>query len=184
VWRIWRPGWTDFRVPRSSLKDPSDPAQVAWDVIEPMWNELETPYQRDERLHVSATPGQRALYALHWTNSEVCNGGFHQYFWNSTGMLAPVAVEGARLVGANEYAAVVERALSIFGGHTPPSGDERRERLDRLSDDESQLLDQCDQRWYELLRNPDTELEGYLARHIEKHPDDFFTPSPALPKGS
>src|SRR5512133_2855080 len=82
---------TDFRIARSDVADGADVAEVAWKVIEPMWKVLKTPYEPDDRLQTVATPGQRAFYALHWTISEVSNGGFHQYFYNSTGYLAPEA---------------------------------------------------------------------------------------------
>jgi len=105
---------TDFRIARSDVADGADVAEVAWKVIEPMWGLLKTPYEPDERLQTVATPGQRAFYALHWTISEVSNGGFHQYFYNSTGYLAPEAITGAELLGASEYANVIRRATSIF----------------------------------------------------------------------
>jgi hypothetical protein len=171
----------DFRIPRSALTDPSDPAQVAWDVIEPLWDELETPYQPDERLRTTATPGQRALYALHWTNSEVCNGGFHQYFTNSTGMLTPDALFGARLVRATEYATTIERAASIFGPEVPSVHEERRAHLQRLDKDGTAVLDECDERWYKLIGSPATALEAFVASYIQEHPNDFFVPSRELP---
>ncbi|WP_369973953.1 DUF4375 domain-containing protein [Polaromonas sp. SP1] len=31
----------------------------------------------------------RHLFAVHWCQSEICNGGFMQFFANSTGVLAP-----------------------------------------------------------------------------------------------
>lgn len=42
------------------------------------------------------------LYAAHFCQSEVCNGGFTQFFWNSTGVLGPEAVEGFRAIGRKE----------------------------------------------------------------------------------
>jgi hypothetical protein len=65
----------DWWVSRDALTDPNDDEQVWWDVIERVFDELATPYQPDPRLE-RLTPGQRALYALHWTRSEVGNGGF------------------------------------------------------------------------------------------------------------
>jgi hypothetical protein len=53
----------DFRIPRSALRDPSDPDQVSWGVIQRMYDELKTPYELDDRL-TACTLGQRALYAL------------------------------------------------------------------------------------------------------------------------
>jgi Domain of unknown function (DUF4375) len=179
-----RPRRTDFRIPRSSLSEPSDPAQVVWDVIEPMWEELDTPYEPDERLESAATAGQRAPYALHWTSAEVCNGGFHQFFTNPTGMLTREAIAGAYLIGASEYGKAIERAASVFEGDVPLIQDERRSRLAHLTTEESQRLTAADERWYDLLRDPTTALESYAGKYVGEHPDDFFVQSRALPRGS
>ena len=179
-----QPDRTDFRISRSSLTDPSDPAQVVWDVIEPMWDELGTPYEQDDRLQSAATAGQRALYALHWTNSEVCNGGFHQYFANPTGMLTAEAIAGAYLVGAAGYGEAIERAASVFGPSVPPTQDERQGRLARLTVDETQLLNASDEKWYELLQSLATNLEWYVSKYVDEHPGDFFVEPQALPRGS
>ncbi|WP_164468170.1 DMP19 family protein [Caulobacter vibrioides] len=40
------------------------------------------------------TPSKHLL-ATHWLQSEVHNGGFSQFFSNSTGVLAPEAVAGS-----------------------------------------------------------------------------------------
>ena len=96
----------DWRVSRGALKEPNDDEQVWWDVIERVFDELAIPYEPDPRLE-RLTPGQRALYALHWTRSEVGNGGFHQYLHNPTGMLAGEASHGAGLIGALEIGDVL-----------------------------------------------------------------------------
>ncbi len=55
------------------------------------------------------------LYAAHFCQSEVCNGGFTQFFWNSTGVLAPEAVEGFIAIGQPQVADVIQRAMNILG---------------------------------------------------------------------
>jgi hypothetical protein len=55
------------------------------------------------------------LYAAHFCQSEVCNGGFTQFFWNSTGVLAPEAVEGFQAIGQPKVADVVQRAINMLG---------------------------------------------------------------------
>ena len=46
--------------------------------------------------------------------SEVLNGGFFQFFFNSTGMLADEAVVGAHRIGAEDVASIIRAALNIF----------------------------------------------------------------------
>lgn len=39
-----------------------------------------------------ATLGQLVAYAVHYSHADICNGGFHQYFSNSTGDMAQATV--------------------------------------------------------------------------------------------
>jgi hypothetical protein len=61
-----------------------------WDVVEPYWNQIDI-QDPDIFQHTfqSAPKISGLMFAAHFCQSEVCNGGFHQFFWNSTGVLAP-----------------------------------------------------------------------------------------------
>lgn len=69
------------------------------------------------------------LLAAHWCQSEVCNGGFHQFFGNSTGVLAPEAVEGFAAIGIPEWSALLEEAMAFFGPSYPRESAAREKRL-------------------------------------------------------
>ena len=107
---------------------PACKTRLFWAVVEPMWEDLnfyEDP-QTTAGFFARASPVQGAMIAMWWCRSEVCNGGFDQFFWNSTGMIWPYALQGFRLVGANSYAELLENALSVFPGGVAPL--ERNER--------------------------------------------------------
>jgi hypothetical protein len=166
----------DFRVARSSVADdPSD--EVVWAVIEPMWWALETPYEPDPRL-AQATPGQRAAYALTWTESEVSNGGFEQYFWNSTGMLLDDAIVGARLIGAKDVEDVLRGAAALFpGGRVPESRLVRQNVIESFSPADNEELGRLDDRFFALLEHPAKSPTRLLEKYIRTNPDEFFLPS-------
>ena len=164
----------DFRVP-AEVRDELDERELVWEVVRPMWFSLKTPYEPDARLEL-ATAGQRALYALQWTVSEVENGGFDQYFWNSTGSLADEAVRGAPHLGATEYAEIVREACALFPGGAAVDRAERGEQLDAFSDEQAKALDELTTKFYDLLEREDpTEL---MVRYVRQHPDEFFLPEP------
>ena len=157
------------------MADAADVAEVAWKVIEPMWGVLKTPYESDDRLQTVATPGQRAFYALHWTISEVSNGGFHQYFYNSTGYLAPEAITGAELLGASDYADVIRRATSIFPSEEALRDlDQRQEILEQATDNQDAFLASLDDELYALLESPTQNPDVLFGPYIETHPEEFF----------
>jgi hypothetical protein len=58
-------------------------------------------------------PGFRAMDATWRAQIEVAGGGLRQYFRNTRGQFAADAVEGFRLMGAPELAAVMEQAIII-----------------------------------------------------------------------
>lgn len=72
------------------------------------------------------------LLAIHWTDSEVTNGGLEQYFYNGTGILAPEAVAGFRKIGRNDFADVLQEAVDLLGEPYPRDREARFERLTQL----------------------------------------------------
>jgi hypothetical protein len=72
-----------------------------WDYIEPYWDvfDIYNGHQGFESSIHNAPRPVVLLYAAHFCQSEVHNGGFLQFFWNNTGVLAPEAIEGYGVIG-------------------------------------------------------------------------------------
>jgi Domain of unknown function (DUF4375) len=94
-----------------------------WTLVGPVWLPLNRSWDDgpDEfvRLFRSIRPEIGHLYAGHWCQSEVCNGGLHQFFSNTTGLLAPEAVDGFRAIGASVWADILAEAMEMFGSPYP-----------------------------------------------------------------
>lgn len=157
-----------FRISRQSENEPPN----YWKAIEPIWRKVSINEGGDQFLmgfsKISAK--QQALYAAHWAQSEVRNGGLDQFFSNPTGVLAPEAVEGYRALGMHQTAAVIEEALKFFGDPYPR---DREVRIDAIGEawenaDKSALafeeghssFDELDNRFFALI---DTETGGFEA---------------------
>jgi Domain of unknown function (DUF4375) len=167
----------DFRIRRDALTDPEDREQVWWDVIAPAFDALRTPYELDPRLD-ELMPGQRALYALHWARSEIGNGGFHQFLYNPTGMLAAEAERGTELIGAAEFAELFREVRTLLFGETFPRDQGRRIGvLEVLSDEALERLVELTDRFYYLMGSTDeSRLAVYCAEYVATHPHEFFFP--------
>lgn len=76
------------------------------------------PDEDDHELVRQAPKSAQFLWAMHLLESEVNNGGFEQYFWNSSSTLAGVAVEAYRAIGADKYVDLVQRALTMVGNES------------------------------------------------------------------
>jgi hypothetical protein len=164
----------DLRVQRSVLADAAED-EIIWRVIQPAYDAVsiyDGPAVLDSQL-ASLTPGQRALLSIYWTDAEVSNGGFDQYFFNSTGDLAYEAIAGFKRIGAARTAQLLERVLASFPGG-PPSRDRdaRAEILDEIDEDKrDELFEVLDQEFYDLL-----EAEVYVRAnlYVREHPAEFF----------
>jgi hypothetical protein len=102
-----------------------------WDLVDPIWEQVSI-YDGGEAFlaqfqEISSI--QRVLFASHWAYSEIQNGGLHQFFSNSTGVLAPEAVAGFRSLGMERCAVAISSAMKFFSGDYPR---EKRTRGDAL----------------------------------------------------
>ena len=132
------------------------------------WHEFTTPYEPDPRLDM-LTPGQRSVYALKWLEAEVCNGGFAQYFTNSTGFLWPEAVAGAEIVGVPELSDLLRRAARPLGEPYPRERARRESLFDLLPDTYDDFWVSLDDRFDELIDGTTRAMLDY----IERHPEEF-----------
>jgi hypothetical protein len=97
------------------------------------------------------------LFAAHFCQSEVCNGGFRQFFSNSTGVLAPEAIAGFRAIAQPNVAAVVERAMAVFAPSYPRDREVRSVHPAVLGKD---AFSKLDSEFYGFLN---TEAGGFAA---------------------
>jgi uncharacterized protein DUF4375 len=63
---------------------------------------------------LSCTKSEQAVYMIWCLEGEVNNGGFNQYYYNSSGQFAKLTPEALRLVGANKFADLVARANQMY----------------------------------------------------------------------
>ena len=165
----------DYRIKKPDAKDFNDNGRLAWDVIEALWDVVPLSKKGLEILQ-QVTRGQRALLALDWCQKEIRNGGFEQFFLNSTGVFANEALKGFRLIGADVYAKLLEKAMSIFSGsETPISRSKRSRIIGSISKEKrDRFFDPLETRFYELVNSSEHDLEKYRAGYVRSHLDEFF----------
>jgi len=101
-------------------------------LVEPIWEKVSI-YDGPEvflRQYTSSPEPSRILLAAHWCQSEVNNGGFSQFFSNSTGVLAPEAVQAFRAIGMPQVADAIQRAMALFGPNYPRDRGKREDALE------------------------------------------------------
>ena len=80
----------------------------------------------------------RQLVALGELRTEVNNGGFHQYFFNSGGDLAREALQASSDLDLESLRALIQQALDLLQGRYTNDREARQDVLDHL-DNESEF---------------------------------------------
>lgn len=138
-----------------------------WSAVEPVWDGIDI-YDSPEVFRETFDSAPRAsglMFATHLCQSEIYNGGFHQFFWNSTGVLAPEAVEGFREIGQSQIAALVESAMELFGCPYPRDREERQRLLSQVPEG---TLDALDEKFFALIESEAGGFENAADRYVER----------------
>ena len=161
--------------PTADLRRPRPEGDFAypWDFIEPIL----VPLQIARRLAtergctLNLTPGQRMLLTVLDLNAQVCNGGFGQYFFNSYGDDALVALEDLQRLGAPRSRALLAEAIALLGADPyPVDADERSQALDRMPADAERAMGELGSRYHASGE----EIMELCVAYVEAHPDEFF----------
>ncbi len=143
------------------------------DIVEPMWCTINI-YDSYEDYLKSAegfTLEQRYLLAITWYFAEVNNGGHHQFFFNSTGIVWEDALNCLKHFGMPKYAANLQKVVDYCGGRISFDRGERWNMLKALEakneEEFDKVLDEAD----DFVYNDEGE-ESELT-YIKAHPEKF-----------
>jgi hypothetical protein len=101
---------------------------------------------------------------------EANNGGFDQFFANSSGDTAQETVKALETIGARAAADIVRRAIATFPGGAPAADrEERLDQLDAAGEEREGLWDALDQEFYSY---PD-DLAALMRRYVQAHRAEF-----------
>jgi hypothetical protein len=127
---------------------------------------------RDEQYAVvkSWTKGLQMLWATQLVDDEVNNGGFNQYFFNSSGQFAMEAIEGFELIGAHERGTLVRRAVDQLFRDAPRLRQFYEQRtMEAFMESYSHTdLGAIDEAWFKA-----PEFFTPRTRYIRENPEQF-----------
>lgn len=113
---------------------------------------------------------QKVFSSIWSLESEVNNGGFSQYFQNSSNETAGFVVDALRSIDAHQTAEICKRALMIaFPMGLPSSPEAISAAAANFAPDVEDALNSLDQDFY-AYPNDLTEL---LYAYVSAHPDEF-----------
>ena len=112
------------------------------------------------------SPAERVFRAIWELEGDVNNGGFDQYFFNSSGDTAFAVVDALETIGASKAAQIVRAANRVFPNATPPEDrDERQAQLEAMSPEIGELLHKLDQDFYACPDDLTKLLWAYVNRN-------------------
>jgi len=115
------------------------------------------------------TEAELTVLAVEALEREVNNGGFDQFFGNSSRQYAPSVVDAPKRIGCPKTAALAQKAidaLGISGGDLSPATIEAV--MEEDDDNRTEMLDGCDSVYYEGEEEPIAEkLYAYIKANRE-----------------
>ena len=139
------------------------PGARAWEAVAALCQSVDVDEPPSEflRRFSEHSESRRLLFAALLCDCEVANGGFLQFFWNPTGVLAPEAARGLTALGLSDAARTTERAMRFFGDSYPRDYQSRRAALKACGAD------------YPRTKNPFAALDDEYYDHRPSTDDGF-----------
>jgi hypothetical protein len=113
---------------------------------------------------------QRSFFFNQNFEREINNGGFSQYFFNSSGVNAHETVVSLKEIGALKTAQILQQAIDQFPDRQVPSDEEERRRvIDAIEEKSNKTWDELDDQFYEYA----DDLSALNFEFVKKHRDSF-----------
>ena len=85
---------------------------------------------------------------------EINNGGFHQFFLNSSGSFAHETIASLNAIGANKTSLILQEAIEQFPSSTVPKKEAlRREVMEKIEDKADEIWHKLDEKFYSYEEN-------------------------------
>ncbi|MEI6233534.1 MAG: DMP19 family protein [Planctomycetota bacterium] len=116
---------------------------------------------------------ERVVLAVEAMEREVNNGGYYQFFSNSSREFTPFLVHALKLIGCPKVAVISTDAIAVLGLPDQFDTDAVEQIASELSNESREKLDECDSRYYAN----DESIEQHLFAYIEEHQHKIQIPS-------
>ncbi|WP_131248763.1 DMP19 family protein [Aquimarina atlantica] len=109
---------------------------------------------------------QKVLLIVENLEREINNGGFNQFYWNSSGDYANETIDALIKIGAKKTAEIVKKANSKFkNGIVPKDRTERQNELELIQEKAEESWNDCDSDFYKYEENITELLISYVLRN-------------------
>ncbi|MBI2393459.1 MAG: DMP19 family protein [Deltaproteobacteria bacterium] len=117
----------------------------------------------EHRTFEELTEVERVIATVWALEADVNNGGFDQFFFNSSGDLAFFAPKALSIIGAPSTAMIVARANALFGAGGPPRERGLRQAQLAALQGAEERLEELDVEFYEYLDDLTALMHRYIS---------------------
>ena len=129
-------------------------------------------YKREYETVMSWNRSQQAIYMIWLLEAEVNNGGYNQFYYNSSGQFYKQLPEVLKLVGANKFAELTTKANATFEKENPKITQHQDGTLEGFSKSyDDNPLNKFDDEFYALYKIEN--LQQIQIDYIRKHKTEF-----------
>jgi hypothetical protein len=116
------------------------------------------------------TEQQKNFYYNQNLEREVNNGGFNQYFLNSSGNFAHETINSLKTIKADKTAEILQKAIDLFPNKTVPKNRiERQELIEKIEETSNPIWDELDQKFFVYEDN----LNSLNIQYIRQNKENF-----------
>jgi len=130
-------------------------------------------YEKEYETVMSWNKSRQAIYMIWVLEAEVNNGGYNQFYFNSSGQFYKHLPDALKFVGARKFADLTLRANSIFEKENPKITQHQDGTLEGFSKSyEDNPLNKFDDEFYKLYKTEN--LHDIQVEFIKKHKTEFI----------
>ena len=125
--------------------------------------------QKAERVgQEGLTEEERVVLAIEALECEVNNGGYGQFFMNSSNEYVPVVVHALNRIGCAETAKLTQQAIDILRIDGPPTVEKIDRVMDNFDERREKRLGELDDRYYETAGDLADPLFEFIKSNRDK----------------
>lgn len=146
------------------------------ELIEKVWSNISSKLSRDYKKEYESvlklSKSEQAIYIIWNLEGEINNGGFNQYYLNSSGQFADLAPAALKLIHANKFAELVNKANNIYKKEYKNITKHQDGTLEGFSKSYvDNPLNELDDEFYDLYKTE--KLENLLVEYIRQNKSEF-----------
>jgi len=137
-----------------------------------LFHKLLAANDKEYEIVMSWNKSRQAIYMIVQLEAEVNNGGYNQFYFNSSGQFAQALPDALKLVGATKFADLTERANNTFEKDKSKITEHQDGTIEGFSKSyENNPLHKFDDEFYKL--NETKNLQKIQVDYIRKNKKEF-----------